>query len=375
MPSLRYFYIISFLLVVNAFIFVGTYGRSYVEDKIILPIAAHNNSTILENFKHVIWNKYPKTFASLPCSEENKLTARCPNIPKLKETIDVFLNTLPLLTYNIYSPEGKDLLSNEDFNPHSYSYKESTLGFISAKSGEIKSDLIFDYELGSQQYNVVRSFLPIIVNKDGEEIVAAVLEVIYDITPLWDNVALLQLAGLVAIILVFAIVFITMFIATLRTEKIIAAQYEANIDLISAKASAEEENRAKSQFLANISHELRTPLNAIIGFSEIIKDEVMGPLNNKQYKEYVNDIHLSGVHLLSLINDILDFSKAEAGKLTVGTSEVDVTKIIKSSLRLVSPRANEAGVNLIEEVPKEHFILKTDGKRLKQVLLIYSPTR
>src|SRR5690606_25653414 len=118
--------------------------------------------------------------------------------------------------------------------------------------------------------------------------------------------------------------------------------------------------------LANVSHELRTPLNAIIGFSEIIKNGVMGPLGNDQYMNYIKDIHSSGVHLLSLINDILDFSKAEAGKLDLHLSEIDATKLIRNCMRLVSPRAEQAKVNLVTELPQEHFVINTDAKKLKQ---------
>src|SRR3546814_13497279 len=85
-------------------------------------------------------------------------------------------------------------------------------------------------------------------------------------------------------------------------------------DLSSDVCSSDLANRAKSDFLANVSHELRTPLNAIIGFSEIIKDQLFGPMSNPRYREYAIDIHDSGTHLLSLINDILDLSKIEAGK-------------------------------------------------------------
>ena len=84
------------------------------------------------------------------------------------------------------------------------------------------------------------------------------------------------------------------------------------IQLIEAKTESDFANRAKSEFLANMSHELRTPLNAIIGFSEIIKDEVFGPIGQKQYGEYANDIHASGRYLLKIINDVLDVARIEA---------------------------------------------------------------
>ena len=85
-------------------------------------------------------------------------------------------------------------------------------------------------------------------------------------------------------------------------------------ELVRAKEEAELAGRSKTEFLANISHELRTPLNAIIGFSEVIKNELLGPIEQEDYKEYADDIYHSGKLLLKLINDILDVAKIESGK-------------------------------------------------------------
>ena len=84
---------------------------------------------------------------------------------------------------------------------------------------------------------------------------------------------------------------------------------------------AEQANRAKSAFLANMSHELRTPLNAIMGFSEVMKDQHLGPVHNPRYLSYAGDIHASGRYLLGIINDILDLSKIEAGKMSLDSAE------------------------------------------------------
>lgn len=88
---------------------------------------------------------------------------------------------------------------------------------------------------------------------------------------------------------------------------------ERTLKLEQSTEAAETANRTKTEFLANMSHELRTPLNAIIGFSDIIKSEMFGPVGNEKYKEYVTDIQKSGKHLLNLINDVLDVSAIEAG--------------------------------------------------------------
>ena len=98
-------------------------------------------------------------------------------------------------------------------------------------------------------------------------------------------------------------------------------------------------SRAKTAFLANMSHELRTPLNAIIGFSEIMRDEVFGPVGNKRYRDYATDIHDSGAHLLGIVNDILDLVKVETGALTLVESEVSISAIVERALRLVESTA------------------------------------
>ncbi len=102
-----------------------------------------------------------------------------------------------------------------------------------------------------------------------------------------------------------------------------------------ARTHAEIANRAKSEFLATMSHELRTPLNAVMGFSEIIKHETFGPVGSVKYREYANDIHESGQHLLSLINDILDLSKIESGTDELSEDKIEIPEVIRAALKLV----------------------------------------
>jgi signal transduction histidine kinase len=136
-----------------------------------------------------------------------------------------------------------------------------------------------------------------------------------------------------------------------------------------AKEAAEAASRAKTEFLATMSHELRTPLNAIIGFSELMIRGVLGPIVNPQYREYLDDIHQSGTHLLSIINDILDFSKAEACKLELHESEVDVHQVAIAVARLMGPRARDAGLELHDRIPPQLPHLWCDERKLKQMLL------
>ena len=139
--------------------------------------------------------------------------------------------------------------------------------------------------------------------------------------------------------------------------------------LISAKEKADLASRGKSEFLANMSHDLRTPLSAIIGFSDVMKGEVFGPLGDPKYLEYVNDINASGIHLLALINDILDLSKIEAGKSELHEENVDVSRILKSSLSLIKARAETGGVAIEIDAASDLPAIYADERKLKQILI------
>jgi two-component system cell cycle sensor histidine kinase PleC len=194
-------------------------------------------------------------------------------------------------------------------------------------------------------------------------------KIVTDITDEWNKIKFFETRVSVFFLIVFVSFFGIVVFNTHIAQKIIDQQLASNKSLEEAKERAELESSAKTQFLANVSHELRTPLNAIIGFSEVILTEAHGKLQPDSYKEYINDINNSGKHLLSVINDILDFSKASADKLKVDMIEVDLNKMVSSSIRFVKPRADEAKVNLIEKMPKDHVVIKADPKRLKQALL------
>jgi signal transduction histidine kinase len=136
-----------------------------------------------------------------------------------------------------------------------------------------------------------------------------------------------------------------------------------------AMQAAMAANRAKSEFLANMSHELRTPLNAIIGFSEMIKEQVLGPVGQPRYVEYARDIHDSGAHLRAVVNDILDVSKVEAGKLDLIETTIEIADVIESCRRIVSHRAEKGGLRLVSKIAADIPALRADERLVKQCLV------
>ncbi len=144
-----------------------------------------------------------------------------------------------------------------------------------------------------------------------------------------------------------------------------------NQELEAAAARADAANRAKSEFLANMSHELRTPLNAIQGFSEMIRDEIFGPLGNERYKSYAGDILMSSAHLIKVITNILDLSKAESGIITAENAPVLLPEVVDLAVRLTDRRAAQRSIAIRLELAPELDVtpVETDQGKLTQILL------
>ncbi|MCC5665781.1 PAS domain S-box protein [Nostoc sp. CHAB 5784] len=148
----------------------------------------------------------------------------------------------------------------------------------------------------------------------------------------------------------------------------ITERKETELKLRASQEAAEAVSRAKSEFLATMSHELRTPLNAIMGLSQLLQQEIVGSLNEKQ-NEYVNCIYSSGEYLLALINDILDLSKVEAGKEELLLSALPVSDLCNYAIWTVRDRALEQGLQLTCKIDLEEDICIADERRIKQMLL------
>ncbi len=150
----------------------------------------------------------------------------------------------------------------------------------------------------------------------------------------------------------------------------LADHIQTNQDIMARSLrDAQLADRAKSEFLANMSHELRTPLNAIIGFSEAMKLQMAGPLDNTRYVEYAGDINDSGVHLLDLISDILDLAKIEAGTVELETEPVDVNQALDQAITLATDQATKGQVEIVRHAPPALAPIVTNKVKFKQIVV------
>lgn len=140
-------------------------------------------------------------------------------------------------------------------------------------------------------------------------------------------------------------------------------------ELEQATLAAKRANSAKSEFLSTMSHELRTPLNAVIGFSEVIGDELFGPVGHRKYLEYARDIQASGRHLLDMINDILDISRIESGHLELTDEQLTLTDVVENAVQIIEERARRGGVLLETHLPGALPNVKADRRAMTQILL------
>jgi two-component system, cell cycle sensor histidine kinase PleC len=184
-----------------------------------------------------------------------------------------------------------------------------------------------------------------------------------------------------AVMALGVLVFFLVLANRLYSSTLTMLEYRAEKDLLIAELGtakaisdesrrrAEEANLAKSRFLATMSHELRTPLNAILGFSEVMKNEVLGPMENASYKEYVGDIHTSGQHLLALINEILDLSRIEAGRYELAEEPLNLLSLVQECEHLLQLRIRGKSIVMTEQFERDMPRIWADDRAVRQIVL------
>ena len=219
---------------------------------------------------------------------------------------------------------------------------------------------------------VVNNFMPVLVAGTGVMTIGVAIRCASQAEPIF-----FALAGLIITLEAFFLFVARQLGDTARDMVKFKAQKDDLIEELklerdkaeAEKTKAEEANKAKSTFLATMSHELRTPLNAIMGFSEILKREMFGPLNVPAYKDYAGDIHHSGRYLLDLINDILDLSRIEAGRRDVQEEPFDILTCVNSALALLNGKAKEKSIAVRIDIEQSLPKLMGDIRGVNQILI------
>ncbi|OXT00305.1 two-component sensor histidine kinase [Notoacmeibacter marinus] len=188
-------------------------------------------------------------------------------------------------------------------------------------------------------------------------------------------------SAMLALMMIIGLVFFIFMARQLHASQLLEISYRAEKDSLiaeletakgisdEARRRAEEANLAKSRFLASMSHELRTPLNAILGFSEVMAEEILGPMQNDTYREYASDIHASGEHLLELINEILDLSRIEAGRYQINEAALSLSYLIDECCHMMELRVRNKDVQLDVKIEPGLPPLIADERSVRQVLL------
>ena len=152
-----------------------------------------------------------------------------------------------------------------------------------------------------------------------------------------------------------------------RVTELVTAEHASRLEVERATVELQRQSEAKSAFLARMSHELRTPLNVVVGFADVLRDGLVGPLTERQ-RSHVDDIAGSGRDLLALVDELLDLSKVEAGELDLNLEQVDLAEVVRGAEVLVRGRARDAGVSLHLQRPAGPVLVDADALRLRQVV-------
>ena len=390
----RFFSVAALGVIIAATAIIASFNRHVAVESLAL-LGESRNEALAQSLANAMWPRFNSYVVETEEMDPATLAKRA-ETRVIDSRVRALIANLPILKVKVYNLDGTTVYSSQQSQIGED--KRSNEGFVSARQGRVISSLThrdeFDaFEGERYDLDVLSSYVPVI---DGDGGVSAVIEVYSDVTGL---VAQMKSDGWTLIIVVvatFALLYIALLFIVRHADRLVVRRHEsilleeraqslqeknkeleqevaqrrkAETALRRARDESELANRSKTEFLANMSHELRTPLNAIIGFSEIMRDELLGPLGDRRYGQYARDIHGSGSHLLEIINDILDLSKIEAGKHELTEDTVELSTVVRGCLTLLGERAQSAGVVLHQRLPDDLPAVRADPRKVKQVML------
>ena len=324
--------------------------------------AERNNVALARVLSNVVW----PVFESDVLQRENSAEWRA----DLTRELASLVRHTTIVKVKLYRADGSLAYSTD---PTDADGKETEYGFASAVRGVVRSEVGFEAEINAfdrlfSDRHIVESYIPIYGADDPRKVVA-VFEIYDDITGLLEQFhnAETRIAVFLSSVLLFT--YACLLAMVVRSEAIAMRHQQARLRLADAAARADAASTAKSEFLANMSHELRTPLNAIVGFSEVMKQGLLGPVTPRPYAEYVRHIWVAASHLTDIIGNILDLSKIDAGKVTVEKSRLALPETILLVCGMMQDKASKRGIALTHDIDAGLETIITDPVKLRQILL------
>ncbi|QEX22386.1 hypothetical protein FRZ61_23160 [Hypericibacter adhaerens] len=360
------FAVISGCILLIAGAVLGLIHRSASLER-LEAMAERQNVALTKVFANAAWGDFRSYVAGAGLSDPEALR-NAAEVEALGQRIKGLMQGSSIAKVKIYDRDGLTVYSTDrkeiGIRKHNEGFEEAKRGGVANEIERKDQMLSFDGVVTDR--NVVSTYLPLFAPGSQTE-VEAVMEVYDDVTDLVTAIDRDELFAALVLGVVQLLIYLGLVLIVYRSDQAVQRAHERELKLSAAAARAEAASQAKSEFLANMSHELRTPLNAIIGFAEVIKNGVMGPVQPPVYKGYLDDIWTAATHLGRVINDILDLTKAEAGKMQVERTEFDVAEVLDRVRRIMQEQAIRARVQL--EVESASIRFTSDERKIQQILL------
>ena len=376
-PLSKRFAIFSGPLLVGAGVLMAVMNHVwYVEG--IERAAERYNVALARVLSNVVWPQYradilsPGNAAGQPAENQGESPEENGGWRvALTQQIASLVRDTAVVKIKLYRADGSTAYSTDPIETEED--EDDNAGFLAAIKGEVESELEFEDEINAfdkvvSDRNTVSSYVPIF-DKDDPRKVVAVFEIYDDITALLVQFRDAEKRTSLFVASLFLSIYACLIMIIGRSELAAKRHYENGLRLADAAARADAASTAKSEFLANMSHELRTPLNAIVGFSEVMKNGLLGPVTPRPYADYVRHIWAAASHLTDIIGNILDLSKIDAGKVTVEKSRVALPETVALVCGMMEDKANQRGITLTQEIDPGLDTIVTDPVKLRQILL------
>ena len=330
----------------------------------LVQLTEENNVALATALTNILQSEWPNVLAP------DERDTRYDEVAGADQVIRRVTSRTRVLRVTVYDPAGRVAYSNDPrrigmSKIPDERFAAALAGAVASTHGRVDEIRAGDGLLLDR--TVVSSSIPLRSAEGFGHL--GVFQIDTDVTDLEAKVVSdsLRSAGIIAA--GFASIYLLLLATVAAGSRLVARKHAETVELAAAAARAEASNKGKSEFLVNMSHELRTPLNAILGFSDVIRNEVYGPVSPPVYKDYAAHIHGAGSHLLGIINDILDLLKTNAGKMQISAAEIDLGELVDETVALMQQSAAAARVRLDSIGARSLPVGSADARKLKQVLI------